>query len=78
MTMQGLRALRPGTVCRAVFDFLESCTMSFARTWLVLAAAGFAANTGMAMDRAGFNAGRPAGAFGAQQQRRLPGPRGAR
>ena len=30
--------------------------MSFARTWLVLAAAGFAANTGMAMDRAGFNA----------------------
>ena len=30
--------------------------MSFARTWLVLAAVGFAANTGMAMDRAGFNA----------------------
>ena len=29
--------------------------MTFARTWLVLAAVGFAANTGMAMDRAGFN-----------------------
>ena len=30
--------------------------MTFARTWLVLAAVGFAANTGMAMDKAGFNA----------------------